>query len=225
MLCSALRFLDTRRRDYLPGLLDHYQPIGRGMALLDEALKRSLIDGQDTGFKVLAGEIDILEAEADKIKRRIRNHLPAAVFMAVDKTLFLNYTRTQDNILDAVQEAVTWLGLGGFEMPTELGAAMTESVALAGRTVEMLRPALADAIDFVLTGKADRGEVKARMHEIRLQHIKVMRAKRALISAAYASGLDFSRVYQIIRFVEYVYRASHSAEGCADLLRAMLARD
>jgi len=225
MLCSALRFLDTRRRDYLPGLLDHYQPIGRGMALLDEALKRSLIGGQDMGFKVLAGEIDILEAEADKIKRRIRNHLPPAYLMVVDKTLFLNYTKIQDDILDAAQEAVVWLGLGSFAIPPALGEAMIENVELAGRTVAMLRPALADAVDFVLDGKADRGEVKSRMHEIRLQHLKVVRAKRGLISAAYASGLDFPRVYQIIRFVEYVYRASHSAEGCADLLRAMLARD
>ena len=224
MLCPALRFLDTRRKDYLPGLLDHYQPIARGMALLDEALKRSLVDGQDAGFKVLAGEIDILEAEADKIKRRIRNHLPPAYLMVVDKTLFLNYTRSQDNILDAVQEAVTWLGLGAFAIPDNLSAAMVASVELAGTTVAMLRPALTDTIDFVLHGRSDRGEVKSRMHEIRLQHLKVVRAKRGLISAAYASGLDFSRVYQIIRFVEYVYRASHSAEGCADLLRAMLAR-
>ncbi|KHK01297.1 DUF47 domain-containing protein [Desulfovibrio sp. TomC] len=224
MLCPALRFLGPRRQDYLPGLLDHYQPIGRGMALLDEALKRSLADGQDLGFKVLVGEIDILEAEADKIKRRIRNHLPAGFLMVVDKTLFLNYTRSQDNILDAVQEAVAWLGLGSFDIPPALAQAMSESVEQAGITVAMLRPALADTIDLILTGRNTRGDVKSRMHEIRLQHLKVVRAKRGLISAAYASGLDFSRVYQIIRFVEYVYRASHSAEGCADLLRAMLAR-
>jgi predicted phosphate transport protein (TIGR00153 family) len=224
MLCASLRFLGPRRQDYLPGLLDHYVPIGRGMTLLGEALKRALADGQDTGFKVLVGEIDILEAEADKIKRRIRNHLPASFLMVVDKTLFLNYTRSQDNILDAVQEAVVWLGLGEFAMPKDLATAMVASVEQAGRTVEMLEPALAETVDFMLAGRSDRSEVKSRMHEIRLQHLKVVRSKRELISAAYASGLDFSRVYQIIRFVEYVYRASHSAEGCADILRAMLAR-
>jgi uncharacterized protein len=224
MLSPALRFLDSRRQDYLPGLLDHYQPIARGMALLDEALKRSLNCSQDLGFKVLATEIDILEAEADKIKRRIRNHLPSAFFMVVDKTLFLNYTRSQDNILDAVQEAATWLGLGTFTIPAPLTKAMTDSVAEAARTVEMLRLALTDAIGFLLRGKRDRGEVKARIHEIRLQHLKVLKAKRSFIADAYAADLDFSRVYQIIRFVEYVYRASHNAEGCADILRAMMAR-
>ena len=82
MLSPSLRFLGPRRQDYLPGLLDHYVPIARGMALLGEALGRSLAAGQDAGFKVLAGEIDILEAEADKIKRRIRNHLPAGFLMS-----------------------------------------------------------------------------------------------------------------------------------------------
>jgi len=224
MLSPALRFLGPRRQDYLPGLLDHYQPIARGMATLNEALGRSLNLSQDLGFKVLTAEIDILEAEADKIKRRIRNHLPAAFLMVVDKTLFLNYTSRQDNILDAVQEATTWLGLGHFAIPTPLAEAMTESVGEAARTVEMLRPALAGAIALLLRGKRERGEVKNQIHEIRLQHVKVVKAKRGFIAAAYAADLDFARVYQIIRFVEYVYRASHSAEGCADLLRAMMAR-
>ena len=224
MLCPALRFLGPRRRDYLPGLLDHYQPIVRGITLLDEALKRSLAASQDLGFKVLAAEIDTLEAEADKIKRRIRNHLPPAYLMVVDRTLFLNYTRSQDNILDAVQDAVAWLGLGDFVVPQSLSAIMLESVGEAARTVQMLHPALVQTLAFLLDRKGDRGELKNRMHEIRLQHVKVVKAKRAFIAEAYASELEFCRVYQVIRFVEYVYRASHNAEGCADILRAMLAR-
>jgi hypothetical protein len=224
MLRPAFRFLDPRRQDYLPGLLDHYQPVGRGMALLHEALKRSLDGNQDLGFKVLASEIDILEGEADKIKRRIRNHLPSAFLMVVDKTLFLNYTRSQDNILDNVQEAVIWLGLGECIVPEPLASVMTGCVDESARTVAMLRPALAEAIDLILHGRRDRGEVKSRIHDIRLQHLKVVKTKRAFIAAAYAADIPFCRVYQFLRFVEYVYRASHNAEGCADILRAMLAR-
>jgi predicted phosphate transport protein (TIGR00153 family) len=224
MLPQLLRFLGPRRQDYLPGLLDHYRPIAQGMALLEEALKYSLARRPETGFKVLAGEIDILEAEADKIKRRIRNHLPAGVVMVVDKTLFLSYTSQQDNILDAVQEAVTWLDLADFEVAPPLALAITGTVGEAARTVDLLRPALSGSIDLILRARGDRGEVKDRIDEIRRQHAKVVKAKRGLIAAAYGSGMDFARVYQVIRFVEYVYRASHSAEGCADILRAMLAR-
>jgi predicted phosphate transport protein (TIGR00153 family) len=224
MLAPLLRFLGPRRRDYLPGLLDHFQPIARGMTLLNEALQRSIKLHQDRGFQVLVGEIDILEAEADKIKRRIRNHLPAAFLMVVDKTLFLDYTRRQDDILDNVQEAVTWLGLRDIQPPNALAKAMTDCVDASARTVEMLRPALTGAIGLVLGGREPRGDVKSRIHDIRMQHHKVVKAKRGLIPAAYGAGLDFGHTYQIMRFVEYVYRASHSAERCADLLRAMLAR-
>ncbi len=224
MLPHLLRFLGPRRKDYLPGLLDHYRPIARGMALLEEALKYSLARRPELGFKVLAGEIDILEAEADKIKRRIRNHLPAGGLMVVDKTLFLSYTGSQDNILDAVQEAVTWLDLAPFDVPPPLALAITESVVEAARTVDMLRPALAGFIELVLAAKGDRGDLKERIEDIRRQHIKVVKARRMLYAAAYGAAMDFGRAYQVLQFVDHVYQASHSAEGCADILRAMLAR-
>ncbi|WP_428560844.1 MAG: DUF47 domain-containing protein [Solidesulfovibrio sp. DCME] len=224
MLPPFLRFAGPRRQDYLPGLLDHYRPVARGMALLHEALKHAVNKRPEKGFRVLIGEIDILEAEADKVKRRIRNHLPAGFLMVVDKTLFLNYTGRQDNILDAVQEAVTWLALAPFEVPPALAEAMTTSVAEAAETVTRLHKALAEGIELILHAKGDRGATKKHIQDVRGQHLKVVKAKRGLIAAAYASGMEFGRVYQVIRFVEYVYRASHNAEGCADILRAMLAR-
>ena len=224
MLPASLRFFGPRRQDYLPGLLDHYRPVARGMALLNEALKHVLEKRPDKGFRVLVSETDILEAEADKVKRRIRNHLPPGFLMVVDKTLFLDYTRRQDDVLNAVQEAVTWLYLAPFDVPPPLAEATRLCVEEAAATVALLQAALTEAVNFILRGKGERGTVKARMQDIRDQHIKVVKAKRGLIAAAYASDMEFARVYQVIRFVEYVYRASHSAEGCADILRAMLAR-
>lgn len=224
MLASALRFLAPRRRVYFPGLLDHYMPIARGMTLLNEALKRSIKVHQDKGFQVLAGEIDILEAEADKIKRHIRNHLPAASLMVVDKTLFLDYTRRQDDILNNIQEAVTWLGLGDVPLSEPLADSLLQCVQEATHTVEMLRPSLQAAIDLIVHGRRARRDVKNQIHDIRQQHLKVFKTKRHLIAAAYESTLEFRHVYQIMRFLEYVYRSSHSAERCADILRAMMAR-
>lgn len=224
MLPLSLRFLDPRRQDYLPGLVDHYRPVARGMALLNEALEHTLHKRPEKGFQVLVHEIDILEAEADKVKRRIRNHLPAACLMVVDKTLFLDYTRHQDNILDAVQEAAAWLSLAPFEVPQELAAAMTACVTGAAETVTVLHRALTESIALILHAQDDRGAVKKQIEAVRIAHLRVVKAKRALLAAAYAAGLEFARVYQVIRFVEDVFQASHSAEGCADTLRAMLAR-
>jgi predicted phosphate transport protein (TIGR00153 family) len=224
MLPVCLRFLGPRRQVYLTGLLDHYRPVAWGMSLLREALDHAVAKRPDTGFKVLAGEIDTLEAEADKVKRHIRNHLPVAWLMVVDKTLFLDYTRHQDNILDAVQEAATWLALAPFDVTPELAAAISTAVATASETVTLLHTALSAVVEHILKRQGDRDVVKSAIQAIRGQHLRVVQAKRALIGAAYASDMDFGRVYQVIRFVEYVSRASHNAEGCADILRAMLAR-
>ncbi|MFU2210132.1 DUF47 domain-containing protein [Solidesulfovibrio sp. C21] len=224
MLPAPLHFLSPRRQEYLTGLLDHYRPVAWGMSLLSEALKHAITKRPDKGFRVLTGEIDTLEAEADKVKRRIRNHLPVAWLMVVDKTLFLDYTRRQDNILDAVQEATTWLALSPLEVPAALADALTISVAEAAETVVLLHAALSATMDGILHGRGDRGAIKANIQAVRQQHLKVVKAKRGLIAAAYASDMDFGAVYRIIRFVEYVFRASHNAESCADILRAMLAR-
>ncbi len=224
MLPPALRFLGPRRFDYLPGLIEHYRPVARGMALLDEALKHALNKRPDSGFRVLMNEVDILEAEADKIKRRIQNHLPMAWLMVVDKTLFLDYTRRQDNILDAVQEAVSWLDLDDFMVPEQLAEAMIASVGEAANVVALLLPALTDVTEFILRGRGDRGKVKDRMEDVRQRHIVVLKAKRSLLAAAYGADMEFGRVYQVVRFVEYVYQASRNAEYCADILRAMMAR-
>jgi len=224
MLPAPLHFLSPRRQEYLTGLLDHYRPVAWGMSLLSEALKHAITKRPDKGFRVLTGEIDTLEAEADKVKRRIRNHLPVAWLMVVDKTLFLDYTRRQDNILDAVQEATTWLALSPLEVPAALADALTISVAEAAETVVLLHAALSATMDGILHGRGDRGTTKANIQAVRQQHLKVVKAKRGLIAAAYASAMDFGAVYRIIRFVEYVFRASHNAESCADILRAMLAR-
>ncbi|MFU2207664.1 DUF47 domain-containing protein [Solidesulfovibrio sp. C21] len=224
MLPRALRFLGPRRKDYLPGLCDHYRPVGRGMALLAEALRHCLDACPGDAFAALVGEIDILEGAADKIKRRIRNHLPAAGLMVVDKTLFLDYTQRQDDILDAILEAAVWLDLDDFVVPPPLRAAMGDCVAEAARSVELLEPALADAVDYILYGKGERDAVKGAMQAVRDQHKRVSRAKRSLIAAAYGTDMEFGRVYQVVRFVEYVYRASRKAGNCADILRAMLAR-
>ncbi|EFL52417.1 conserved hypothetical protein [Solidesulfovibrio fructosivorans JJ]] len=224
MLPRALRFLGPRRKDYLPGLCDHYRPVARGMALLAEALRHCLDASPDDAFAALVGEIDILEGAADKIKRRIRNHLPAAGLMVVDKTLFLDYTKRQDDILDAVLDAAVWLDRDDFVVPPPLRPALEDCVAEAARGVELLEPALAGTVDYILCGGGERDALKKAMQAVRDQHRRVIRAKRALVAAAYGTDMEFGRVYQVVRFVEYVYRASRKAENCADILRAMLAR-
>lgn len=211
-------------RKHLPGLLEHFDPVAKSVKVIDRALKEYLNVGTGLGFQALMAEMDTLEGQADKIKRRIRNHLPLAVWLEVDKTLFLNYTRSQDDILDSAQDALNWLGMRTMNLPDELLKELRAYVADVCRTVELLKATLLSTMDLLYRRSRDRAAVKETCHVVRLQHQKASRAKRLLVRQALATGADFRDVYQFMKFVEHLHAMSHSAEGCADVLRAMIAR-
>ena len=223
-MLALLRRVAPRRRVYMTGLLEHYAPVARSLAVVEEAFGRYVRKSADRGYQMMAGRIDALEGEADRIKRRVRNHLPPAVLMVVDKTLFLSYTRHQDNILDAAQEALTWLGMGDPDVPPDVLDLFGEYLARVKKTVRRLKPALADTIAFVLDAGPDRTTVKRRHHEVRLRHQKAERVRRDLLASLFATTGDFRDIYRMLRYLECLEHMSHEAEACADALRAMIAR-
>lgn len=219
-------FLGISSRAPLEGLLAHYEPIVKGLTVIERALKGYLHDGASRGFMALTAELDSLEAEADKIKRHARNHLPRGLFMAVDKTLYLNYSRSQDDVMDQAQDALHWLAMRQVDMPEAMGGELKEFLADVVKTVMLLRPALEGTIALLHREARDAGRkaVKERIHAVREQHMKVSKARFRLVGAIYDSPLDFKDIYQLIHFVDCLRGMSHSAEGCADILRAMIAR-
>ncbi len=209
----------------LDGLVVHYKPIALAMDQLEEALQCYLEgEGLCQSFINIVTKVDKLEDEADKIKRSIRNHLPRGLFMPVDKTLFFQYTRSQDNILDACQEALNWLGMRPVTVDEEQrkGLYLLQSEAIA--TVGQLEPALNAAIGLIHGVSLDRQATKERMRDVRRQHKKVWQEKCRLTSKIYSSDMDFKDIHQLLHFVQRLFDMSHNAETCADLLRAMIAR-
>lgn len=211
-------------RKSLPGLYEHYEPVAKGVVVVLAAMKEYAKTGYSLSFQTIAAQIDPLEGQADKIKRRIRNHLPRAMFLEVDKTLFLNCTRSQDNILDEAQHALNWLGMRPMNLPCELVESAREASKESCLSVELLKPALQSTMDLIYGQTSDRTAVKETFHNVRLQHHKASKAWRKVIKAAYESECDFRNVHQFLKFVEHMHSMSHNAEGTADVLRAMIAR-
>ncbi|EPR32360.1 putative phosphate transport regulator [Alkalidesulfovibrio alkalitolerans DSM 16529] len=212
-------------RSPMAGLLDHYGQIEAAMSLIQESLLCYIGGGRACkDFQSLKAEVDQLEEAADKIKRRIRNHLPRGLFMAVDKTLFLNYTRAQDNILDEAQDALDWLSMRTVSVPEEFRAQTLDLVDEAVKTVETLKPALESTVRLVHSDIYDRKATKETYQAVRDQHKKVRLAKAALSRAVYESDLEFKAIYQLLHFFDGMHSMSHNAENCADILRAMIAR-
>lgn len=212
-------------RSPMDGLLEHYGQIEAAMVLIQESLLCYIGGGPSCkDFLALKEELDNHEETADKIKRNIRNHLPRGLFMAVNKTLFINYTRSQDNILDAAQDALDWLNIHEVKLAEPFRGSGLSLVEEAVRTVELLKPALEGTIKLVHTDIMDRQAVKETYRAVRTQHKVVRRIKSQIFRELFNQDRDFKSIFQLLHFFEHMHEMSHNAENCADMLRAMIAR-
>lgn len=215
-------------RSPLEGILEHYGQITKGMALIEESME-CYITRTDSAmtckeFNALVAEVDAAEEKADTIKRYIRNHLPRSIFLPVEKHIFFSYTRQQDDILDAGQAALQWLAMRDVAIPELFQRDLIFFLCEVSKCVHMLRPAIEGTISWVGSQGADRSDVKRYYRDVRSQHKTVREMMHKLNSKLYCSDLDFKDIYQLLHFVENLYKMSHSAEGCADLLRVMIAK-
>ena len=207
----------------LTGLLKHYELIASGMTLIQHAVK-AYAEGDNQNFIYLKEQVDQIEEEADRVKRNIRNHMPRGLFMPVDKTIFFTYTRSQDNILDSGQDGLNWLAMHNIKIPEEITPDLETYLQDAKESINALRPPLEATIELVNGGTADRNEIKQMCREVLRRHKIVNREQREIISKLYALDMPFKQTYQLLRFVEELHDMSHNTEGCADMLRAMIAK-
>ncbi len=208
----------------MEGLHDHYEKIHESIEVISEALECYIGGGQCPEFNALQSRINELESQADKIIRNLRNHLPRSVFMTVEKTQFLNYTSAQDNILDAAQEALNWLGMREVNIPEDFQKDLLYLQDEVTTAVEMLGPALEETTSLVHMESMDREEVKEKLRKIRGKKDKVFRDKNELIRKIFNSDSDFKDIYQLVHFTEKLYLMVYHSSKCSEILRTMIAR-
>lgn len=208
----------------LDGLLEHYEKINGCVALIKESMECYVAGGACREFLELAQQIDEIENQADLIKRRIRNHLPRGLFMPVDKALFLNYTKAQDNVLDEAQEAMQWLAMRRVDIPVDFQLAIIELIEEVNSITDMLGPALSATLGLIYTKHLDRRGTKDQFWAIRRKRSAIFKMKNRLVSRIYNAEMDFKDIYQLIHFVEKLHGMAHNTENCADILRSMIAR-
>jgi predicted phosphate transport protein (TIGR00153 family) len=214
-------------RSPLLGFLEHYEQIAKGMDLIEESMECYISGGERSAckdFTALKQEVDEAEEKADAIKRYIRNHLPRSIFLPVEKHLFFSYTHQQDDILDWGQTCLQWLAMRDVNVPEIFQRDLIFFLGEVSKSVKMLRPAIEGTIDWVNDEGIDREELKTRYRDVRSQHNLVTEKMHALNSKLFRSDLEFKDIYQLIHFVEHLHKMSHSAEGCVNLLRVMIAR-
>lgn len=210
------------------GLMTHYEQIALGMELVEEAMQCIVDYGGSKSacaeFANLREKLSEVEGVADQIKRSIRNNMPQGVVLPVDRVLFLSYTRQQDDILDAGQDSLYWLAMRDMQISVEFQRELMLYIEAVSETIKLLRPALSATIDLVTGDTVDREEVKENYRAVRANHKIVSKLQNELVPKIFNSEMDFKEIYQLIHFITQMHRMSHNAEGCADVLRAMIAR-
>ena len=94
----------------------------------------ALAKGDREGVKSAKDRIFEREAEADRIKNELRNHLPKSLFMPVDRRDLLEVLQMQDSIADTAQDIAGLL----VERPMDLPEFMQEPMlALTHRCVDV----------------------------------------------------------------------------------------
>lgn len=211
-------------RSPMDGLVEHYDKIAECIATIDESLECYVSGGVCREFEELAKTIDTIENHADKIKRNIRNHLPRGLFMAVDKGMFLNYTKFQDNILDGAQDALNWLGMRPMKVPGEFQKDIINLLDSVRHASELLGPALKSTIALVHGESLDREGTKEQYRKVRHEREVVRKAANKLQAKIYNADMDFKDIYQLIHFIDCLSDMGHNCENCVDTLRNMIAR-
>lgn len=211
-------------RSPMDGLIEHYDKISECIEVVSDSLECYVAGGVCREFEELTTTIDKIEDHADKIKRNIRNHLPRGLFMAVDKTLFLNYTKSQDNILDSAQDALHWLAMRKVSVGTEFQKDLIDLVEEVETATVHLGPALKATIALVNGSALDREGTKNSYRRVRQSRHSVRIIKNKITREVYNADLDFKDIYQLIHFVDCLDKMGHDAENCADILRSMIAR-
>jgi predicted phosphate transport protein (TIGR00153 family) len=205
-------------------LMEHDELVHKAMPRAHQAVACYAAKGLCAEFQDLVTEVEHLERQADKMKSKIRNHLPRSLFMAVETPLFLTYLVRQDDILNHVQEALHWLGIHPVDIPEGIGHSLTAMSKDAAETVALLRPAL-DATISLVTGKATNLEaVKEKYQDIREPYRRVRTMKLEIIAALFNTDMDFKAVYQLTHAVECLHVLSHDTIAASNDLRAMIIR-
>jgi predicted phosphate transport protein (TIGR00153 family) len=177
-------------------------------------------------FEDYRQEVVKLESEADAIKRRIRGHLPRGIKMPVSRFDLFNYIREQDKVLDAVQDALTWISYR--TMPVTSESLKNPLFALVDSVIEPMeelqRMVNEAKIYFENYSEKQRKIVKDVIHNIRKREHEADGKEDQLKIAIFSTEKDPTGLYHMVRLAEIIGSIADHAENAGDMMRAMVAR-
>jgi len=207
------------------GLLEHAEKVKECAWAFQQAIECHVSD-RCQQFEELRKEVSQLENQADNIKRRIRGHLPVGTLMPVSKFQLFRYLREQDQVLDAVKDALNWISYRTEPgIPAELEKYVFLLVDAVIEPLEELSLMVAGAKRYFETySEKQRVAVKAIISRVRAQEHAADKAEAEIKRQVFNMDIDPVTVFHMVRLAETIGSIADHAENAGDMMRAMLAR-
>ncbi|MGB5987784.1 MAG: TIGR00153 family protein [Desulfobacterales bacterium] len=207
------------------GLQEHAEKVKECAYVFQHAMECHITE-QCKSFEELRRGIIELEREADRIKRRIRGHLPKGTLLPVDKFQLFRYLREQDQVLDAVEDSLDWISYRPQPgIPEKLQQEFTLLVDSVIDPIEELSRMVTEARNYFQSySEKQRRVVKEIIRSLHKQEREADKLEDILKRRAFNTDLDPVTVFHMVRLAETIGSIADHAENAGDMMRAMIAR-
>lgn len=207
------------------GLQEHAEKVKECGWAFQQAIECHLANKCKT-FEEFRQEVIQLETEADVIKRRIRGHLPKGTLMPVYNFLLFRYLREQDQVIDAVEDALDWISFRNEPgIPPELEK---EFLILADAVIDPIEELLKMVTEarkyFKNYSEDQRIIIKNIIHKLHQQEHEADKAEDLVKQKALNMDIDAVTVFHVVRLAEIIGSIADHAQNAGDMMRAMVAR-
>lgn len=207
------------------GLQEHAEKVKECAWAFQQAIECHLADKCKT-FEEFRQEVIQLETEADVIKRRIRGHLPKGTLMPVYNFLLFRYLREQDQVIDAVEDALDWISFRSEPgIPAELEKEFVILTDVVMDSIEELSKMVAEARKYFKNYSEDqRVIIKNIIRTLRRQEHEADEAEDMVKQKVLNMDIDAVTVFHMVRLAEIIGSIADHAENAGDMMRAMISR-
>ncbi len=219
-------FLSLFHTSPFEGIQEHAEKVKECAWVFQHAIECHMLKNCES-FGDLREKVRQIEREADSIKRRIRGHLPVGTLMPVDKFQLFRYLREQDQVLDALEDALDWISFR--ESPGIMEEFQKEFLLLIEAVIapiEELSKMVEEARKYFKTySDKQRTVVKDIIRNIRKQENEADRAEEMVKRKLFhAEAVDPVTILHLVRLAEILGSVADHAENTGDMMRAMIAR-
>jgi predicted phosphate transport protein (TIGR00153 family) len=192
------------------------------------SLFRALADKDKKAVKRIKNAICESEARADKVKNKLREHLPKRLFLPVDRRDLLEMLDLQDSIADVTQDIAELLVERKMEIPPDMEEPLLK---LVDSCVDVCREAagLISELDELLAlgfGGQEAERVEERVNALNLSEDETDKLEAALTKQLFAIEDQLPPVSVIFwyRLIEWIGDIADYSEKVGNRLRLLIAR-